>query len=39
MGFPAPLVDFLFFEHVHKPIRGDVAFLARQTTYLDPASL
>jgi SAM-dependent methyltransferase len=39
MGIPAPIAELIVAEHKFKPIRGDVLFIGRQTTYLNEGSL
>jgi SAM-dependent methyltransferase len=39
MGLLAPVAEFLLTEHRHRPIKGDVLFVGRQTVFLNEASL
>jgi SAM-dependent methyltransferase len=39
MGLPTYIGEMLFAENAYKPIKGNVGFIGRQTTYLRPASL
>jgi SAM-dependent methyltransferase len=39
MGLLAPVAEFLLAEHRYRPIKGDVLFVGRQTTFLREASL
>jgi len=36
MGLVNAVSDLFFIEHNYKPINGDVCFIGRQTTYLEP---
>lgn len=39
MGLLAPVADFILAEHRHRPIKGDVLFVGRQTIFLDESKL
>ncbi len=39
MGLPAPVIDYIFDEHSRRPIRGDIGFIAKQSTFATEKSL